>query len=189
MKGVPIRIEVGPKDIEKEQVVVVTRNPKEKMFVPEADLLDKVTEIAQNYTQILRDQHLQKFETFVENAETIIEAKTVIENSKIACVGICSIEMDGYDCAEQIEKGTGGQVRGKRVDDEPIKFERCIVCGKKSCRFYSSSSSSSENDAKIDFISWLTSIARVASSLRISGSSVSFSSRNNVFCICCNADM
>ncbi|HMF32630.1 MAG TPA: proline--tRNA ligase [Candidatus Lokiarchaeia archaeon] len=130
MKGVPIRIEVGPKDIEKEQVVVVTRNPKEKMFVPEADLLDKVTEIAQNYTQILRDQHLQKFETFVENAETIIEAKTVIENSKIACVGICSIEMDGYDCAEQIEKGTGGQVRGKRVDDEPIKFERCIVCGK-----------------------------------------------------------
>ena len=122
---------MGPKDIDNDQVVVVTRNPKEKLFVPEADLLEKVSEIAGSYTQKLRDQHLQRFETFVENAETILEVKTVIENNKIACVGICSIDMDGYDCATQIEKGSGGQVRGKRVDDEPVQFDRCIACGKK----------------------------------------------------------
>lgn len=130
MKGVPIRIEIGPKDIEKEQVVVVTRNPKEKCFVPDAELIDKVMDIANNYTQILRDQHLKRFDTFIETAETVNEAKAAIENNKIACLGICSTDMDGYDCATEIEKGTGGQVRGKRVDEEPIHFERCVVCGK-----------------------------------------------------------
>ena len=130
LKGVPIRIEIGPKDIEKNQVVVVTRNPKEKIFVPAIKLLEKINEIAQTYTQKLRDQHLQRFETFVQTAETVEDAKKVIENNKIACVGICSIDMDGNECAGVIEKATGGAVRGKRVDEEPIKFSRCIVCGK-----------------------------------------------------------
>ncbi len=132
LKGVPIRIEIGPKDIEKQQVVVVTRNPKEKNFVLAINLVEKVTEIAKNYTQKLRDQHLKRFDSFVQQAETVEETKKVIENNKIACVGLCSIDMDGYDCAMVIEKATGGaQVRGKRVDEEPVKFERCIACGKR----------------------------------------------------------
>ncbi len=130
LKGVPIRIEIGPKDIDKQQVVVVTRNPKEKKFVPAANLIETITEIAQNYTQKLRDQHLKRFDTFVQQAETVEETKKVIENNKIACVGLCSIDMDGYDCATVIEKASGGLVRGKRVDEEPVKFTRCIACGK-----------------------------------------------------------
>ncbi len=131
LKGVPIRIEIGPKDIEKQQVVVVTRNPKEKKFVPAANLVETVIEIARNYTQNLRGQHLKRFDTYVQQAETIEETKKVIEDNKIACVGLCSIDMDGYDCAGQIEKTSGGLVRGKRVDEEPVKFERCIACGKR----------------------------------------------------------
>jgi len=42
---------------------------------------------------------------------------------------MCSIDMSSYSCAERIEKETAGQIRGKRVDEEPLTFDRCIVCG------------------------------------------------------------
>ncbi|MHA1793860.1 MAG: proline--tRNA ligase [Promethearchaeota archaeon] len=130
MRGVPIRIEVGPKDVEKDQVVIVTRTPREKYFTPSGDILKKIDEIASSYTQKLRDKHLRKFEDYIVKAETLEDAKKAIDSGKIACVGICSIDMDGYDCADVIEKGIGAFIRGKRVDDDPIKFKRCISCGK-----------------------------------------------------------
>src|SRR5258708_9432498 len=38
MRGVPLRLEIGPKDIEKDQCVLVRRDTREKAFVPRADL-------------------------------------------------------------------------------------------------------------------------------------------------------
>ena len=133
MRGVPIRIEVGPRDIQKEQVVIVTRQPREKIFVKRTEMLEKINEIATSYTQKLRDKHLQKFETFIKECDTLADAKKAIDNNKIAAVGICSIDMDGYDCAERIEKESGGLIRGKRADEEneEITFKFCHVCGKR----------------------------------------------------------
>ncbi|MHA1683692.1 MAG: proline--tRNA ligase [Promethearchaeota archaeon] len=130
MRGVPIRIEIGPRDVEKDQVVVVTRTPRQKDFVPIKDLRDKIAEIEGFYTQNLRDTHLQRFDNLIVKAETLAEAEEAIENGKIACVGICSIGMDGYDCATVIEKRIAAYIRGKRVDEEPIKFKQCINCGR-----------------------------------------------------------
>ena len=46
MKGVPLRVEIGPKDIEKEQCVIVRRDTGEKTFVPLAELEEKVQELS-----------------------------------------------------------------------------------------------------------------------------------------------
>ncbi|MBD3187023.1 proline--tRNA ligase [Candidatus Bathyarchaeota archaeon] len=130
MRGVPIRVEIGPRDIKKEQVVIVTRNPRDKHFIKIDDAVEKIKEIANGYTAKLRDKHLRKFDDLIVMVETIGEAREVIESGHIACIGICSIDMRGYDCAENIEKGTGAFIRGKRVDEESISFERCISCGR-----------------------------------------------------------
>ena len=45
MKGVPLRVEIGPKDIEKEQCVIVRRDTGEKTFVPLAELEETVQEL------------------------------------------------------------------------------------------------------------------------------------------------
>ena len=45
MKGVPLRIEIGPKDIEKGQVVLVRRDTREKVFVPMDELETRVPEL------------------------------------------------------------------------------------------------------------------------------------------------
>lgn len=131
LRGVPIRIEIGPKDVEKDQAVLVTRYPREKRFVPATGLVDTVKEIAAGYTAKIKERHLQRFETFVERCETIDEAKQAIDHGKIAAIGLCSIGMEGYECAEYIEKNSGGLVRGKRVDEEPVTFTFCAVCGKR----------------------------------------------------------
>ncbi|MBN2149868.1 MAG: proline--tRNA ligase [Candidatus Lokiarchaeota archaeon] len=129
MRGVPVRIEIGPKDVEKGQVVVVTRVPRKKEFVPRAGLAGALEGIAKSYTQNLRDLHLLKFDSLVQRCDYIEDAKEAIDGNKIACVGLCSIDMSGYSCAEKVEKGTGGVIRGRRVDDEPNKFDRCVACG------------------------------------------------------------
>ena len=117
LKGVPIRIEIGPKDLEKQQVIIVKRHDGKRFEIKEKSLID--------------------FESQVECVYEKDAAVEAINNGKIVCCGFCSIDMDGYHCAEVVEKEIGGFVRGKRVDEEKHEFATCLICGKPaSCTIY-----------------------------------------------------
>ncbi|MHA2182167.1 MAG: proline--tRNA ligase [Promethearchaeota archaeon] len=122
LKGVPIRIEVGPKDIEKQQVVVVRRHDGKKFNIKEQDLEKEIDVIIENYTREIKENSLIDFESQVECVYEKDAAIKAINNGKIVCCGFCSIDMDAYPCAEEVEKDFGGYVRGKRVDDEKHEF-------------------------------------------------------------------
>ena len=128
LRGVPIRIEIGPKDIEKNQVVIVKRHDGQKFFVKENDLKEFIDNIATNYTKEIREKSLIDFESQVEVAYEKDAAIEAINNGKIVCCGFCSIDFDGEHCAEVVEKEIGGFVRGKRVDEEKHEFASCIIC-------------------------------------------------------------
>ena len=130
MKGVPVRIEVGPKDIEKGSVVVVKRHDRKKDFIPNNKLFEHIDWIASNYTKELREKHAARFESLVEQHTDIKQAAKAIDTGKIVACGLCSIEKDGVPCAEKVEKGTNALVRGIRIYGEKIKFDKCIGCGK-----------------------------------------------------------
>ena len=130
LKGVPLRIEIGPKDIEKGQIVIVKRHDSQKIIINEADLVPKIKEIAQIYTKEIRENSLVDFESQIELCYEKDAAIEAIKNGKIVCCGFCTIDMDGYNCAEKVEKDIGGLVRGKRVDKEKHEFTSCIICGK-----------------------------------------------------------
>jgi prolyl-tRNA synthetase len=129
LKGVPIRIEVGPKDIEKQQIVAVKRHDGQKFTIKEKDIETKIDNLAKNYTKEIREKSLIDFESQVECVYEKDAAIEAINNGKIVCCGFCSIDMDGYNCAETVEKDIGGFVRGKRVDKEKHEFATCIICG------------------------------------------------------------
>ena len=137
LKGVPLRIEVGPRDIEKEQVVIVKRHDSQKYIVKKNELEKKIDELASNYTNEVREKSLIDFESQIEivyEKDTAIEA---IKNGKIVCCGFCSIDKDGEPCAEVVEKEIGAFVRGKRVDEEKHEFGTCLICGKEAkCTVY-----------------------------------------------------
>ena len=136
LKGVPIRIEVGPKEVDKETVTLVIRYNSKKMVVKRDELVATISEIIKNYTSELRKLHSLKFSERVVNCSSLEELKTVIEDGQIGRVALCSINLEGEKCAEVIEEKTGGLVRGinyaenqEKVSEE-LKGKKCIVCGK-----------------------------------------------------------
>jgi prolyl-tRNA synthetase len=130
MKGVPIRIEIGPKDLEKGTVVVFRRDLNTKETVPLTDLKDYVTSIKESFTQNLIEKQKNKFNEHVVTCRTLDEVKRAIEENKIARVNWCSIDSDGEEYAEVIEKEIGAEVRGKRVDISEEPDGPCVVSGK-----------------------------------------------------------
>ena len=128
LKGVPMRIEIGPKDIEKSQVVIVKRHDGQKFFVKESDLKEFIDNLADNYTKEIKEKSMVDFESQIEVAYEKDAAIDAINNGKIVCCGFCSIDFDGERCAEEVEKDIGGFVRGKRIDEEKHEFATCIIC-------------------------------------------------------------
>jgi prolyl-tRNA synthetase len=137
LKGVPIRIEIGPKDLQKHQVVIVKRHNGEKMVVKEENLINKINKIAENYTNEIKHKSLIDFESQIEECYEKDAAIEAINNGKIVACGFCSIDKDGEKCAEVVEKDLGAFVRGKRVDEEKREFATCLICGEPaSCTVY-----------------------------------------------------
>ena len=137
MKGVPIRIEIGPRDIEKKQVVIVKRFDGQKFFVKESELKNKIDEIANYYTKEIKEKKIIDFEEQIEACYEKDSAIEAIKNGKIVCCGFCSIDKDGEPCAGVVEKEINALVRGKRVDEEKHEFASCLICGKPaSCTVY-----------------------------------------------------
>ena len=131
LKGVPLRIEIGPKDVDTGVAVVVNRHTKEKKAVNIEMLESYIHNVAKDYTKHLKEKKLLDFGKLIQKCETLDEAKKAIENKKIVCCGFCSVDMDAVPCAEIVEKETGALVRGRKVTEETNHFSKCIVCGKK----------------------------------------------------------
>jgi len=137
LKGVPIRIEIGPKDVKNQQVVIIKRHDGKEIVVKEDDLMKKIDEIAKNYTKEIKEKSMIDFESQIEIAYEKDAALEAINNGKIVACGFCSIDKKGETCAEIVEKEIGAFVRGKRVDEEKHEFASCLICGEPaSCTVY-----------------------------------------------------
>ncbi len=116
-QGVPLRIEIGPRDVKEGKVVVVRRDTGDKQDV-KADKLD-VVKIFASIEENMRKKAKEKFDARMHTADTLVEFRDKVGEG-IVTVGWC--ESDG--CAKPIdEAGTMLTV----LDEEA----NCIVCGKK----------------------------------------------------------
>jgi prolyl-tRNA synthetase len=127
MKGVPIRLEVGPKDIEKGQVVLVRRDTGEKLFVSmeglEARITELLAEIQQNLLKkatALRDKKTYKAVSLDEFEKIINETPGFIK----------AMWCGDRECEDVIKEKTGATARCMPFEQEKIS-DACICCGKK----------------------------------------------------------
>ncbi|MBU0472242.1 MAG: proline--tRNA ligase [Nanoarchaeota archaeon] len=124
MKGVPLRIEVGPKDVENKQVVIVRRDTGEKLSVKDKDVKKKVKELLEVIQQNLFDK-AKKFmnENIVETTD--FDAMiSIIGAKKIAYVPWCG----EADCEDWIKEKTGG-AKSLNIPFNQKKIERkCVHC-------------------------------------------------------------
>ncbi len=130
LKGVPIRIEIGPKDLEKNTATIFRRDLGRKTQIKQNDLLKEVQKIEKEFTNNLLKKTESDFEKSIADAKTVDEIKKALGQNKIVKCGFCSTGKDGEECAEKIEKVIGGTVRGTRFGKEEKPEGKCAVCGK-----------------------------------------------------------
>ncbi|MFX0107123.1 MAG: proline--tRNA ligase [Candidatus Hodarchaeota archaeon] len=130
MKGVPIRLEAGPRDIKEEKVVLFRRDLKNRVSIPLKDLKKEVKKLGTDIDKTLKAQAAENFEGLVIDTDTIGSIEDALEKGKIARIPFCTTEMSGLSCDEEIKDRTGGEIRGTRMDVEEKADGVCVVCGK-----------------------------------------------------------
>ncbi len=133
MKGVPIRLEVGPKEAEGGFVTLVRRDTGEKKRVSVEILAETIRKEGEELSENLKKQNDEFFKDKIRDAKTWEELKREISKGGFIRIPFCSTGMDGLACAEKIKEELHGDVRGERADKEekPSEGEKCLVCGRK----------------------------------------------------------
>ncbi|MBI5871459.1 proline--tRNA ligase [archaeon] len=129
MKGVPVRIEIGPKDIEKKQLTIVRRIDGKRYAKKEKEIIKEIEDISKTFTGELLKRADKMFENSIVNCSSKEQVKKAIENEKIAKCEFCSIDMQGSKCAEIVEKEIQASVRGAMVDEKGKARGKCVFCG------------------------------------------------------------
>ncbi|MHA2212182.1 MAG: proline--tRNA ligase [Candidatus Thorarchaeota archaeon] len=130
MKGVPVRLEAGPRDLKSKQAVLFRRDTMERETVKIDKLAKRVSDLGDEIDHTLRKNAEAKFEGLTVDAETIGAVDDALNKGKIARVPFCTIEMEGLSCAEEFKDKTRGEIRGTRIDVEDKPEGVCLVCGK-----------------------------------------------------------
>jgi prolyl-tRNA synthetase len=130
MRGVPLRLELGPKDIEKDQCVLVRRDTREKAFTPLAGTPARVKELLDEIQKNL----LERARKFVADNTTRVsswdEFKQVMAGRRgFLIAGWCG----DADCEARIKTETKATVRVIPLEDE-ARAGSCVRCGRPSAR-------------------------------------------------------
>lgn len=127
MKGVPLRIEIGPKDIENNQCVIVTRHNREKTFVSldnlEETVLQKLREVRDGiYNSALENRERRTY--ICRNTDEIIHALDKNGDGFVKAMW-CGEE----ECEDKVKEITGVGSRCIPIEQEHIA-DTCVCCGK-----------------------------------------------------------
>jgi len=126
LKGVPVRIEIGPRDIAKKQVVVARRDTLEKKVVKMGKLAAEVTKLLEEIQKNLYKKAEEFLKKNTRKAKTYGELKNIIENHR-GFVQACWC--GDAACEEKIKDETGAKITNIPFKQEKI-FSKCIYCGK-----------------------------------------------------------
>jgi prolyl-tRNA synthetase len=130
MKGAPIRVEIGPRDIRDGKAVLFRRDTMKRETIDIKELKKKVTSLGKEIDANLRAEAESKFVDLIVDADSISAIEDALDKGKIARTPFCTTEMEGKSCAEVIKDRTGGETRGTRIDIDEKPTGVCTVCGK-----------------------------------------------------------
>jgi len=127
LKGVPIRIEIGPRDLKQQQVILVRRDIYQKTPVKEQDVSVAVKEMLQE----IQDNMFEKAKVILQEKTTLVQSyvefkKVLEERGGFIKAAWCG----SVNCETKIKDETGATVRVRPFQKEEPK-NGCIICGRK----------------------------------------------------------
>jgi len=123
MKGIPIRIEIGPKDIAKNQIVLARRHNQTKISFDIDGLTEKTLSELKNIQKEMFDAAKKILDERVVRVSEYQQFKKELENGKMIDCSWCG----NQTCEDKIKEETGADLRVIPFDNTE-KSETCIYC-------------------------------------------------------------
>ena len=122
MKGIPIRIEIGPKDIAKKQVVLVRRHNRTKTSLNMDSLTEEISSELKNIQKEMFDAAKKILDERVVRVSEYQKFKEELDNGKMIDCSWCG----NQTCEDKIKEETGADIRV--IPSDNTKAETCIYC-------------------------------------------------------------
>ena len=126
LKGIPLRIEIGPKDIEKESIVIAKRHNREKSNLRFSEIETIVTILDEIQKEMLENARA-KAKTNSIDISDYTEFKSKIEKGGFFNAPWCG----KIECEEKIKEETGADIRVLPFGSEDTN-QKCIYCNEQS---------------------------------------------------------
>lgn len=124
LKGMPIRIEIGPKDIEKKQAVVVRRDTNEKEFVKLSKLKSRVKELLDDIQNNLFKKAKEFLDSRIVESDNFDSLKKEIKQGNLVLAPWCG----EVECEEHIKDKTGGAKSINIPFGQGVIDTKCVHC-------------------------------------------------------------
>src|SRR6185436_1940735 len=124
LRGVPLRLEIGPRDIEKSQVLLARRDTREKIAAPMDGLATTIADLLEDIQRTLLARAVQFREERTQRVDNYDAFKTVMEGRP----GFVIAPWCGSaDCEAQIKAETQATIRNMPLGS-PSPTGRCVRC-------------------------------------------------------------
>jgi prolyl-tRNA synthetase len=105
IRGVPLRVEIGPRDVEKGNVALVRRDTREKIFIAQDSAIKEINNILGRMQDDLWTAAKQRHASWVYQTQDLEEALDLIDTNK----GVVEIPFCGSEeCAQKVEQRLDG---------------------------------------------------------------------------------
>jgi prolyl-tRNA synthetase len=128
LRGVPLRAEIGVREVEGGVVTLCRRDTGERIVVRDEELVERVRELEEAILENLKARAKKFFEESIVEARSREEVARALESGKIVKMPFCGRE----ECAMDLKEATnGGKVRGTEIDFVEGDYGTCAWCGGK----------------------------------------------------------
>jgi prolyl-tRNA synthetase len=125
LKGVPIRIEIGPRDIKQKQITLARRDTSERMAIKNEESATHISELLEEIQTNLFDEAKKALDKNITTVKNYGELKEVLkENGGFIRACWCA----NPTCEEKIKEETGATIRLVPFEKEKV-FSKCVHCG------------------------------------------------------------
>ncbi|MDD6434777.1 MAG: proline--tRNA ligase [Clostridiales bacterium] len=127
MVGIPLRVEIGPKDLEKGQAVIVRRDTREKYFVALNEITVKIGEILE---QMQKDMYNRAEEFLNSHIDTAVTMEEMITKFDTNPGFIKAMWCGDENCEDEIKAQTMGATTRCIPEKQEHLSDVCVCCGK-----------------------------------------------------------
>ncbi|MEA2090588.1 MAG: proline--tRNA ligase [Thermoproteota archaeon] len=128
LRGVPIRLEIGPKEVEHQEITVVRRDTLQRETCKVYRLVETVQSLIESMDEELREKAWQWMKNHLSRVDSLEEAKRLLEQK----AGIIEVFWCGNnECGHKLQEKVRGRLLGVPEDVKEKAEGNCVVCGRK----------------------------------------------------------